>query len=182
MKVWLVHGAFNWGEGKKAWDTLRPTLRQYDMKPVNFSYGWVGPLTTVWRSKEAAKKLRDRMDPGDSVVCFSNGGLVVAKAIEKGLRPKRAVFIQPALARGFDFPRKKNILVLYNPDDWVVSASWLAFWNDWGRMGRYGPEASVESWNTREGKVPATGHFGWRKGKAAEYWAHKIAQEIKHGD
>ena len=179
-KVWLVHGAFNRGEGKAAWDTLRPALREWGLEPVNFSYGWVGPLTTRRRSRKAAAKLAEKVKPDDAVVGFSNGGLVLAHLLEEGVKPRRTVLIQPALEASYEFPYKKGVLVLYNSRDWAVSVSILAFWHGWGRMGRVGPQDNVMSWDTRQdGQVKASGHFGWRKCKAGEYWSHKIAQEIQ---
>ena len=180
MKVWMVHGAFNLDDGKKAWDSVRPYLKEGGATPANFSYGWVGPLTTRRKSREAAKKLVNRVQPEDGLLAFSNGGLVIAYAMEEGLQARNISLIQPALEPGFEFPQKKGVKVYYNPRDFVVSLSVGAFWHEWGRMGRVGPEdPGVRGVDTsRDGAIPATGHFGWRQGKPGQYWSARIAREV----
>lgn len=154
----FVHGIFSlnggkWGDMKKEF----PNIKVFD-------YGWVGPLTTIRRSKVAGENLSVFIDGGEDVIAFSNGALVVEWAIKMGALPGKVAYIQPALSKST--PINPNITVLHNHSDWIVQLSrlwgWLSGWDGhpWGSMGFYGADNAI---NVDTGEYGIAGHRGWKK-------------------
>ena len=185
-RVHLIHGAFN--KNASGWDQLFDELALAEYRPLTRHYGWVGPITTEARSREAGERLAEDVRPGDHVIAFSNGGLVCWHALEVGMECDRVVLIMPALQRDATFGAGANkIIVLHNSGDWAVEASRIWSWlnpfgwaSGWGAMGRKGPatgDVRVEAIDT-EAEHGTRGHLAWRDDDA-DYWMPRIAQLLE---
>ena len=188
-KVHLVHGAFN--KNASGWEDLSSEIVAAGLEPAVYDYGWVGPVTTRRRSREAGADLAAKVGADEHVVTFSNGGLVAWEALDAGMECDRMVLVMPALAKDVSFPAGVNkVYVLYNRFDWAVELSRFWSWlnpfgwteGGWGAMGRQGPttgDGRVEAIDTEQ-ENGSRGHLGWRR-TDAEYWMPRIV-ELLEGD
>lgn len=143
-RVILVHGFNVRDGGRGSIDRLIPHIvkRGYDV--VEYDYGFRFLLGVRFRSQSDAEGLLALYRPGDIVIGHSNGGHLIARAIEMGMAVRHAVMIHPALDRDWAPPPMhpvEQIHVYYSGRD---VATWLARLlpkHMWGAMGTVGPEA-----------------------------------------
>ena len=89
---------------------------------VELDYGWKGLLGVRFGNTAIAKRLIDMYQPGDVPIGHSNGGAIIAEAIDLGLPATAAVLIHPALRPEWTPPKGspiKRIDVYYSKWDQV---------------------------------------------------------------
>jgi len=140
-RVILVHG-FNVSDGGEATvDRLLLFLEAMGYEVIQYDYGWRGLFGVRFMSKRDSQGLMDLFKPGDIVIGHSNGGHLIARAIEKGMPVKHAIMIHPALDKDWyppDGHPVKEVHIYWSPQD---KATWWSQWSPWmwGGMGTYGP-------------------------------------------
>jgi len=190
-RIITVHGAFTKDGTSELWQRLlKPLLKEkYDW--TDFKYGLVGFWNSVSRSRSAGEDLAREANQDDTIIAFSNGGLVVWEALEAGANFNKAILIQPALTKNAEFgPGVDKIFITYNSSDYIVYLSRL--WsmplnylldrkNSWGAMGHYGYEGPGDQrifQIDQQQECGSIGHFGWRKNDL-DCWKEKIYQLTK---
>ena len=181
-KIVTVHGAFSKDGTKKEWrELISPLKREYDW--LDFKYGWVGPITTRRRSRAAGEDLAKEVEKDDSIIAFSNGGLVVWEALEAGMECNKVILIQPALSKDISFNgNAERIYITYNRKDHIVHLSRL--WSmpfryvlnhKWGALGKYGYQGDDRRVKNIDQEVEcgSLGHFQWRS-KHMDCWSNIV--------
>lgn len=151
-RVILVHG-FNVSDGGKgSIDKLIPGLEARGYEVVQFDYGYLDLFLVRLRTDFISKALYDIVKPNDSIICHSHGCALAAKAMEKGAKFNKVVFIHPALENDWKIPNEfslNKLTVLYSQKDLATFAAgllhkfsplnWLFGKHFWGNMGTIGP-------------------------------------------
>lgn len=141
MRVILVHG-FNVSDGgARTIDLMIPHLEAAGHEVVQFDYGWRGLLGVRFMSKNDARALMRLYRDGDVVIGHSNGGHIIAIAIELGMPVEHVIMIHPALDTDWAPPEGhpvKEVYVYYSSRDKATWWSQFSPWK-WGGMGTYGP-------------------------------------------
>lgn len=169
----LVHGFNVRDGGRSSMGPVAPHCLQAGWRPSHFEWGWSGLLMLRMKTRTAARELAERLEPGQLIVTHSHGWNVAMAAAR--LRPEcpiQVIGYNPAARRDVELPPSvARSVVLYAPDDWVVTAG--RFWrrlttmnprrwfqpHPWGRLGRYGPHEETE--RLRSAPLPkGTKHSG----------------------
>lgn len=138
-RAWVLHGFNVRDGGQGSIDKLIPHLRSAGYDPVEFDYGWLGPLGVKCLDGRLGKLLAKLVRPGDVVVAHSNGCCIAQLAAEAGAPFDLMVFISPALDRDTPLPsqvRERHVWFTTS-DEWVGKARWIPFvrWGDMGKVG-----------------------------------------------
>jgi hypothetical protein len=137
--AWVLHGFNVRDGGAGSIDKLAPLLVAEGFEPMEFDYGWLGPLGVKALDGRLGRLLAKLVKPGDVVVAHSNGCCIAQLAAEQGAPFAVMAFISPALDR--DSPVPANVgerhVWFSHSDEWVGKARWLPFvkWGDMGRVG-----------------------------------------------
>lgn len=159
--IWLVPG-IRACDPADQFGPLRSILLARGLRTGVVDYGYV--LLPI-NNRRARRELRDKAEPGDTLVGYSNGAYAVWQEAER-LRPRHVVLISPALRRDAEWPDcVESITVFYSPGDWAVElggiySAVISFmpwrWgtpHGFGRMGVDGPDTDdkrVESYEMGE--------------------------------
>ena len=191
----LLHG---WSEQDGGAGTVMryaPYIAERGIAVQGLPHQW--PRSRMWalvrrhrETERQARKLAARLQGGDCLVTFSNGGNIAYRAVETaGAEIALWVAIAPALPHDSAPPESvRRMIVMHSDGDTAVrmGAAWTrinpAAWfrpaeSRWGSMGRYGytgDDERVENWAGRRG----LGHLGWFDDEPTEYWAPKVAEAI----
>lgn len=141
-RVILVHGFNVRDGGRNSIDRLIPFILKKGYDVTEYDYGFRLLLGVRFRSKADAQGLIDLYRPGDIVIGHSNGGHLIALAIEKGLPVKHVVMIHPALNKNWEPPPMhpvEQIHVYYSGQDIATWAAKFLPFHKWGAMGTVGP-------------------------------------------
>lgn len=140
-RVLITHG-FNVSDGGEgSVGKLIPFLRVMGYTVALYSYPYRFLVGALLCDDEDTRGLMDAFQEGDVIIGHSNGGKLIAMAIEAGLPVEHAVLIHPALDRDWEPPKDhpiKRIDVYYSGKD---MATWFARFSPWkwGAMGTVGP-------------------------------------------
>lgn len=149
--VHLIHG-FNEHHKKQRpkMIVLEPLIAALGLNVMIHDYGhW--DLVATRNNDNLARLIFPHINEGDTLVGFSNGAAIIAHLERLGVRAKRIVLIQPALAKTWT-PNKftRSIAVFWNEGDratiagkwWRRLTGFLPWrWQDrhnWGEMGNTG--------------------------------------------
>jgi pimeloyl-ACP methyl ester carboxylesterase len=137
-RILLVHGIYSKEGLSNVWN-MRLPLQQATGLPVEvFEYGYTHPVQARFSNPNIAKRLAHVMEPGDIIVCHSNGAAVTWLATHnEGARPSGVVLINPALDV-WRMPICDWAHVYYNAGDDVTWWSQFLLGNIWGDMGKVG--------------------------------------------
>lgn len=129
---------------------LKPKIEKLGLPVMVHDYGhW--DLVATRNNDNLARLIFPHVKDGDTLVGFSNGAAVIAHLERLGVKAKRVVLIQPALAKTWT-PNEytRNITVFWNTGDnitvigkwWTRLTGFLPWrWQDrhnWGEMGDTG--------------------------------------------
>lgn len=144
-RVVLVHGFNVRDGGRGSIDRLIPHIERLGYEVVEFDYGFRFLLGVRFCSGSDARALAAICHPEDILIGHSNGGALIARAIEMGAPIKHAILIHPALDRDWSPPALhpvEQIHVYYSGRDIATwAAQWLP-WHRWGAMGTVGPTSA----------------------------------------
>ena len=170
-RVILVHGFNVRDGGLGSIDKLIPYILKAGYDVREYDYGFRLLLGVRWRSKEDAQGLFDLYQPGDIVIGHSNGGHLIARAIEMGMPVKHAVMIHPALDRDWEPPALhpvEQIHVYYSGQDIATWAAQFLPWHKWGAMGTVGPTSADPRLSGHREKASHSGGFITHPGRYVE--------------
>ena len=158
-------------------------------------YGYLG-LVGVKSNRNLARLIRPHVQPGDTLVGFSNGAAIIAHLqTMKGIICPKIVLIQPALSQKWT-PNKHcdRIVVYYNKGDkatvagkwWrrlinVLPWRWQArhMWGEMGHDGYTGDDPRYAQYDTENTpRMPElSGHGTWQHAKSTT-WQDFIVNRI----
>ena len=144
--VKLVHGYNVSDGGAGTIDHLKPLLeaRGYEVDAEEADYGFTTLLSVLFGNKRRARKMLNNFTEGEVIVAHSNGCMITARAIERGMPVKHVIFIHPALDVDWEPPPcsgVERIDVYYSLNDRATRvAGWIPFVR-WGAMGTKGPSS-----------------------------------------
>lgn len=177
---------------------LKSRIEALGLPVMIHDYGDWG-LVATRNNSNLARLIFPHVKEGDTLVGFSNGGAIIAHLERFGIRAKRIVLIQPALAKTWT-PNKyaRNITVFWNTGDnvtvlgkwWRRLTGFLPWrWQDqhnWGEMGdtgytghdaryvQYQTDATGDDAHRNQENhfsLPkVSGHGTWAKAKNAAWW------------
>ena len=121
----LVHGIRS--DSENSLDSIKPFL--IDDELLEFDYGFIGVLSARFGNRSRSIILKDTVERqnGDvTIVCHSNGGTIVADALDLGLNCKKVVMIHPALSVDWKVPDSftGEVICFHSEKDKV---GWLAW-------------------------------------------------------
>lgn len=186
MRIHLIHGIHSSHGGNTS--RLTPYFRATGFDVMVRTYGWALALTsglTDWLNTRRARKLADRIDDGDAVVCHSNGA-AVAWHIQAEHRVLSAlILVNPALDRDTKFPNVGKVLCVHNAGDAVVGWAELAPFSHWGSMGRDGyvgrdPNVTnLDAAKPPDGLPKLWGHSALFEPNAIQQWGTELARRMR---
>lgn len=189
MRVHLIHGIHSSHGGNTS--RLAPAFRAAGYDVMVRSYGWafaspaILPGLVDWQNQRRARKLAERIEDGDCIVCHSNGG-AVAWHIQSEHRVLSAlILINPALDRDTQFHNVGKVLCIHNAGDTVVGWSELAPLSHWGAMGRDGMDGSQPNGRNIDGANPPAGlpklwgHSAMFETEALCAWGPYLTRELR---
>lgn len=181
--VKLVHGIRALNKGLGTMRGLRDVLRARGREAKIVEYGYVlVPVT----NRKAVSAVMAGVEPGDTVVAYSNGAWASVQAAELGKQMTHLVLVSPALHKGHAFPDHiHRIDVFYDPDDvptrlakWWRKFTGIFPWrwgspHGWGEMGRTGYSGTDP--RVRNHRLPKnTGHTWFRSADATIQIANAV--------
>lgn len=149
----LVHGFNVRDDGTRSIGALAPYFVARGFTVKRFRYGWLFLLGVKLLNRRFARLLADFVEPGDVVVCHSNGAAIAHRAASEFFAPiAQLVLINPALDSDAQFPHQiEAIHIWHSPSDLPVRfARWIPFarWGDMGAVGYRGPyDRRVRNYN-----------------------------------
>ena len=186
MRIHLIHGIHSSHGGNTS--RLAPYFRAGGFDVMVRSYGWALALTsglTDWLTVRRARKLAERIEDGDAIVCHSNGA-AVAWHIQAEHRVLSAlILINPALDADTQFDNVGQVLCVHNAGDAVVGWGTLAPFSHWGSMGRDGhaggePNVSnLDAASPPEGLPKLWGHSDLFEPQHLPTWAPELAERMR---
>lgn len=184
MKIILIHGIHS-REGDNNMSMLWPWLQRLmpDHEVVIHEYGFMGFWRARFGNDRQARRLAERIAPGDVVVTHSNGAAITYLACrDYGACPAGVVNINPALDR-WRTPAIAWVETIHSPGDrWVWLSQWLPghVWGDQGRVGYRGFEDNTinHDVSTFGAEMAYSGHCGLFEPERIDKWADFIAYRI----
>lgn len=185
MKIHLIHGIHSSHGGNTK--RLAPYFRAAGFDPVVHSYGWALALTsglTDWLNIRRAKRLAERIEDGDAIVCHSNGAAVAWHIQAEHRALSALILVNPALDRDTEFDNVGEVLCVYNAGDGVVGWAELAPFSHWGSMGRDGYSGktptvrNLDAGHPPAGLPPLSGHCALFEPAALPHWGPHLAREM----
>lgn len=186
MRVHLIHGIHSTHGGNTS--RLAPYFRAAGFDCMVRSYGWALALTsglTDWLNERRARRLAERIEDGDAIVCHSNGA-AVAWHIQSEHRVLSAlIMINPALDRETEFNNVGEVLCVHNAGDGVVGWAELAPFSHWGSMGRDGYSGKTPTVRNIDGANPPVGlprlwgHSALFEPDELAQWGPTLAREMR---
>lgn len=170
MRVDLLHG-FNTEDGSETINKSQLAFRQHDCEVRELSYGYMFRARVRLCTRGVAKTMAAMAEPGSILIGHSHGCATAVMAVEEGAPYSALVLVNPALDRGFKFPRGvlDCISIWHSPSDHVVTAARLIPWSRWGDMGKVGhsdaySDPRIFQHNTDRIFGTKTGHSGiWKQ-------------------
>lgn len=186
MKIHLIHGIHSSHGGNTS--RLAPAFRGAGFDVMVRSYGWALALTsglTDWLNVRRARKLAERIEDGDAIVCHSNGA-AVAWHIQAEHRVLSAlIMVNPALDTDTEFDNVGEVLCVHNAGDAVVGWAELAPFSHWGSMGRDGYSGKTPTVRNIDAARPPAGlpmlwgHSDLFEPDNLPHWGHYLAHELR---
>lgn len=142
-------------------DNLKPFLKNHKIQDANYGdFKFIG----VRFFNDNVSGVVAGMAIADSIgVGHSNGCAILVRAAARTNNIKRLIFINPALDRDTVFPASlERIDVFHNQYDFVVTASRLLRFHEWGDMGNVGYKGCDKRVHNHETATlfNAVGHSG----------------------
>jgi len=171
--IHIIHGIHSGSDEGPA--SLAPYYVQKGFRVRIWDYGEVWAINSRFKNPYVVDALMKEVKEHDILVGHSNGGAIIAAALDRGLRVGGVVLINPALNRSRRFPSTLPwYRIYYNGGDVATKAgkwfrrlspiSWFKR-HPFGEMGRNGPD-----YEDPRGELVDAGSTSW--GTKPRVWGH----------